>query len=219
MRGVELDRVELLGIGPAGVHERQCLVDLARELLVAPARRGLGHEVLVPGVHLAQVGVPALGEGPGEVQRDGRGVVGPQQPRRVGGAGLGGEVEAVDHVAPVRRELDAAADLGRLGARLGELPRHAADLDDRDAAGIGEHDGHLQQRPELVADVVGGGPGEGLGTVSALQDEGLATGDGGEAVLELVALSGEHQRRQALQLGDDPLQRGGVGPVGLLGGG
>ena len=193
--GVELDPVELLGVGAAGVHERQRPVDLAGELLVAPPGRAGGHEVLVPGVHLAQVGVAALGEGPAEVERDGRGVVGLQQPLGVGRAALGGEVEAVDHVAPVGGQLDAVAGLGRLGPRLGELPGHAADLDHRHAAGVGQHDGHLQQGLELVADGVGGGAGEGLGAVAALQHERLARGDGGEPVLELVALAREDERR------------------------
>ena len=58
--GVELDPVELLRVGPAGVHERQRAVDLAGQPLVALPGRDSAHEVLVPGVDLAQVGVAAV---------------------------------------------------------------------------------------------------------------------------------------------------------------
>ena len=62
--------------------------------------------------------------------------------------------------------------------------------------GVGQHDGHLQQHPQLVADVVGGHAGERLGAVAALEQERLTAGDGGELRLEVVALAGEDQRRQ-----------------------
>jgi hypothetical protein len=67
--GVELHRAELLGVGSAGVHERDGPVDLLGQPLVALPGRAAGHEVLVPGVDLAQVGVPAAGEGAAHVQR------------------------------------------------------------------------------------------------------------------------------------------------------
>ena len=42
------------------------------------------------------------------------------------------------------------------GARLGVLARDPADLHHRHRGGVGEHHRHLQQHPQLVADVVGG---------------------------------------------------------------
>ena len=78
--------MELLGVGAAGVHERQRAVDLAGEPLVALPGRALGDEVLVPGVHLVQVGVAAAGERAAQVERHRGGVVGPQQPLGVGDA-------------------------------------------------------------------------------------------------------------------------------------
>ena len=83
--GVELDRAELGRIGPAGVHEGQRAVDLAGQGLVPPPCRAGRHEVGVPRVHLAQVGVAALGERTAQVERGRRVVAGAQHPLRVRG--------------------------------------------------------------------------------------------------------------------------------------
>ncbi len=108
MGGVELHRLELGRVGATGLHEVQRVVDLPRELLVALPGRGGLHEVLVPGVHLAQVGVTTGGEGAHQVQRRGRGVVHALEPLGVRNAGLFGEGEAVDGVAAVGRQGDAS---------------------------------------------------------------------------------------------------------------
>ena len=78
----------------------------------------------------------------------------------------------------------------RLGvgrARLGELAGHAADLDHRHGAAEGQHDRHLQQHAEGVADVVGMELGEALGAVAALEQESLAVGDIGQRRLQARA--------------------------------
>ncbi len=144
-----------------------------------------------------QVGVTALGEGAQQVERRCRLIVGLHHPLGIGLARLGGELEAIDVVAAIGWQLDTAhfLDVGR--ARLGELAGHAAELHDRHARAIGQHDRHLQQHAEGVADVVGGEVGEALGTVAALQQEGLAIGDLGQRRLELARLAGEDQRRIA----------------------
>ena len=173
--GVEVDPVELVGVGADRLHEGQRAVDLGGHLLVAAADRGAEHEVGVPGVHLAQVGVPTGDEGAHEVQRRGRRVVDLHEPLRVGDArGLGGEVEAVDGVAAVGRQGDAVAGLEVRGARLGVLAGEPAQLHDGHRRGVRQHDGHLQQHAQLVAGVVGGHAVEGLGAVAALEQEGLA---------------------------------------------
>ena len=185
---VEVDAVELVGIGADRLHEGQRALDLAGHLLVALADRGLADEVGVPGVHLAEVGVPAGDEGADEVERRGRGVVDVHQ--RCGSrVRTRGEVEAVHGVAAVRRQRDAVAGLevGRPG--LGVLAGDPADLHDG-TGGVRQHDRHLQEDAELVADVVGGDAGKGLGAVAALEQEGLAAGDGGDLRLEVVALAG-----------------------------
>jgi hypothetical protein len=72
-------------------------------------------------------------------------------------------------------------------ARLGELPGDAADLHHRLRAGEGQHDRHLQEDAEEVADVVGAVLGEALGAVAALQQEGLALGHAASCFFSLRA--------------------------------
>ncbi len=195
---------------PAGRHEVQRLVEARGKIVVALRCRRVAHEVEVPAVDLVQVGIAALGEGAQQVQRRGRLVVGLHHALGIGQARLGGELEAVDVVAAVGRQLDLAdlLDVGR--ARLGELAGHAADLHHRHAGAVGQHDGHLQQHAERVADVVGGEILEALGAVAALQQEGVARGHLGQRRLELARLAGEDQRRIAAQPGLGARQNGGV---------
>ncbi len=110
MAGVEVDLVQRLfrlEVDAARRHEPQGPVDLARDRLVATSLLARGHELLVPQVHLAEVGETALGEGAHEVQRGRRLVVGGHHPSRVGdpGRGVGGVV--VDDVAAERRHLES----------------------------------------------------------------------------------------------------------------
>ena len=73
-------------------------------------------------MHLAQVGEAALGEGPEQVQRRRRLVVGLEQAGGVGGAGGVGEADVVDDVAPERRQLDAVDRLGAAERGLANWP-------------------------------------------------------------------------------------------------
>ena len=188
--------MELVGVGADRLHEREGAVDVVGHRLVLLAGRGLAHEVGVPRVHLAQVGVATGDEGAHEVQRRRGRVVDVDEPLRVVGAGVGGEVEAVDGVAAVGRQGHAAAGLEVGRPRLGVLPRDPADLHDRHRGGVRQHDRHLQQHAQLVADVVGGDAVERLGAVAALQQERLAAGDGGDLGLQVVALPREDERRR-----------------------
>ena len=122
---------------------------------VALALGARGHELLVPLVDLGQVREAALGERPQQVQRGGRLVVGLHQPVGVGGPRRLVGRDVVDHVAPERRQLTPSIRLGARRAGLGELAGDAPHLDDRHAGRIREHDGHLQDDLELVADGVG----------------------------------------------------------------
>ncbi|MGX1269451.1 hypothetical protein RKD18_002645 [Streptomyces phaeoluteigriseus] len=214
--GVELDGLELLRVGPAGVHEVERLVDLAGQLLVALAGRGRLDEVLVPGVDLAQVGVTAGGEGADQVQRGGGRVVHPLQALGVRDAGGLVEVEAVDRVTAVRRQGHAVAGLGVLGAGLGVLARDPAHLHDRHGSGVGEDGAHLEERLQLVADLVGRHRVEGLGAVAALEEERLSLGDSRQPGAQLIALAREDERRIRLEVRDHCAQSLGVGVLGLL---
>ena len=65
-------------------------------------------------------------------------------------------------------------------ARLGELTGEPAHLHHRTTGGEGQHDRHLQQDPEGVADIVGMKLGETLGAIAPLQQESLAIRHPGE---------------------------------------
>ena len=106
--------------------------------------------------------------------------------------------------------------LGGRGARLGELSGDAADLHRGDAAAVGEHDRHLQDDLELVADRVGRERVERLGAVARLEHEAASLADRGERVGEAARLAGEDQRRHRAQLGEGGIELEGVGPLGLL---
>ncbi len=116
-----------------------------------------------------------------------------------GNRGFSREVDVVDDVAAIARQLLTADRFGRRRARLGELAGDAADLHHRLAAGEGQDHRHLQEDAEEVADIVGGMLGEALGAVAALEQESLALGNLGELALELARLARENERRIAGQ--------------------
>ena len=181
--GVELDargRPEPVEVDADGRHEGDGPVDLAGDLLVALAGRRTLDEVLVPQVHRAQVGVAAGRERAHQVERRRGRVVGAQQPARVGRTGVERAGQVVDGVAAVGRQLDAVDLLDAARAGLGVLPGDAADLDHRHARAVGQDRRHLQQRLDLVADLVVGRRDERLGAVAALQQERLTARDAGQ---------------------------------------
>ena len=102
------------------------------------------------------------------------------------------------------------------GAGLGELAGDAADLHHRHAERVGEHDRHLQDDAQLLADVDRGELLEALGAVAGLQQEGVAGGHLAERGLQRPGLAGEHQRGIGGDLLQRPIEVGLVGPLGLL---
>ncbi len=167
-------------------------------------------------MRVLEVGVAAAREGAQQVERRGRLAVGVELALRVGDAGGGREVDAVDDVAAVARQLDVADALGRRGARLGELAGDAADLHHRRGGSEGGHDRHLQEHSEEIADVVGGMLGEGLGAIAALQQKGLASRHLAEQLLQLARLARKNERRKACELTLHFGERAGIGIVGHL---
>ncbi len=191
----------------AGLHELQGLGDPARHVAVALALRRPVEKAHGPLMDARQRGVAALGEGPEQVQGRRRLAVGLDLAERIGPARHRVELEAVDDVAAIGRQLDPAHRLGRRRAGLGELAGDPADLHHRQAGAEGEHDRHLQEHPQRVPYLVGVEIGEGLGAVAALQQKGLAGGDVGELVLEGPRLAGEDERRKGGEPGLDLGQR------------
>ena len=117
------------------------------------------------------------------------------------------ELDAVDDVAAIARQLDAVALLGRRRARLGELAGDAADLHHRHCRREGQHHRHLQEHAEEVADVVGAVLGEALGAVAALEQERLAGRHPRKMLLQAARLAGKNQRRKGRELLLDVGQR------------
>ena len=217
--GVEVGLADLLGGGAAhaaGGHEGERFVDARREVLIAGGERGAGGEVEVPAVDLVEVGVAAGGEGAQQVEGSGGLEVGGFHAGRVRGAGLGGEIGAIDDVAAVAGEGDVIRGFRVAGAGLGVLPGHAAHFDDGHAGAEGQHDGHLQQDAEGVADDVGLEVLEALGAVAALEDEGLAVGCLGQGLLEAAGFAGKDQGGIGGEAGFSSGQGGGVWVGGKL---
>ena len=197
--GVELRALELrhgLRIDTARFHEVERFADAVRYVLESLGPGAAPHELERPPVDLAQVGIAARGERAQQVQRRRRLAVGSQHAHRIVAPRLGGELDAVDVVAEVARQRHFTLRFGRRAARLGELSRHATDLHHRQLAGERQHDRHLQQHAERVADVVRMELGEALGAVTALEQESLAGDDLGQLGLERARLAGEDQRRK-----------------------
>ena len=221
MAGVEVDLMQgrnRRAVHPAGGHELEGTIDLVGHLCVALAGRGRGHELTVPAVDLREVGVAAPGEGPKEVQ-GGRGpVVGGEQATRVGPALVLGEADVVDDLAQERRQLGVALRLGRARPGLGELTGDPPHLHQRDPTRVGEHDRHLQDHPQLVADRVGGGI-ERLGAIPGLEQERLAARHLAELGRECTRLAGEHQRWLVAEGLQDLIELSLVGPGRLVPGG
>ena len=105
-----------------------------------------------------------------------------------------------------------------LRARLGVLTRNPANLHDRQAGRVGQHDSHLQDRLEFCPDVLGIGPGEPLGAIPTHEQEGFAPRDGSKPITQIVTLSGEDQGRHRRELPDRLLTLTRVRPLRLLSG-
>src|SRR6185437_12986748 len=97
-------------------------------------------------------------------------------------------------------QFDAVALLDRRRARLGELAGNASDLHHRQRGGIGEHDRHLQEHAEEVADIVGAVLGEALRAIAALQQESLPLGHARERLFQVAGLACKNERRKGRKL-------------------
>ena len=167
-------------------------------------------------MHLREVCEAALGERSQQVERRRRLVVGGQQAAGVGRAGRLGGCVVVDHVTAEARQGDSVDDLGARRARFGELPGDAAQFHHGHAGAVGQHDGHLENDLELVADAVGGEVVKGLGAVAGLQEEGFARRHLGQGPLQAAGLSGEDERGKGGQRLEGLVEDVLVRPLRLL---
>ena len=187
-----------------------------RDHLVAAPLRRARDELLVPRVHLREVGEAALRERAQEVERRDGLVVALQHPLRVGHARLGARLVGVDDVAAEGGQLDAVDELRRRRARLRELPGDAPHLDDRQRRAVGEHGRHLQQDLQLLAD-------RDRATRRGTTPRSRRPGAGRRgprrprrAPRAAARLAREDERRQLPIRSPHRGGRSGVGPVGLL---
>ncbi len=218
--GVEIGGAQLgmaFQIEPAGLHEGERLGNPVGELDISLRLLPVGDGFQHPLVDATEARIAAMGEGAQQIEGGGRPAVGLDLPAGIGPAGGFRELDVVDDVAAIARQLLAVALLHRRGARLGELAGDAADLHHRRGGPVGQHHRHLQEDAEEIADVVGAVLGKAFGAVAALEQESLALGDAAERFLEVARLSGEEQRRQARELRLDGGDFAGIRVFGQLG--
>ena len=177
VRGIEVNVAQGLKVDSRRPHEFDGPVNVLGQRFVARVR-GVGHEPLIPAMHLAKIRVSALRERADQVERRGRMVVQRQEPLRVGFTCVGSELDGVHGVAAVAGKSHPVSRLrvGRPG--LGVLSGDAPHFDDGQRRSVGQDDGHLQERLDLEPHVVGRRLREGLRAVPAHQDESLAAPGG-----------------------------------------
>ena len=195
MAGVESSLADLrrvLAGQTTGSHEVKRVGNAFRQGLIEVGLRALLDKLQVPLVHLMQVGKAALGKSAEQVQGRGRLGVALHHARGVGGARSRREFDTVNDIAAIAGQCRVALSLRIRGARLGELARHATDFDHRHPGFEGEHDGHLQDDPEQVADIVGGEVLEALGAIATLHQESSASRNIGERGAQAAGLAGKN---------------------------
>ena len=174
--------------------------------LIALSLRAAGDKAHVPAMHLMQIGIAALREGAQQVERGGCLQIAFQHTLRIRHTGGFVKFEAVDDIAAIARQLDAAYCFRIAGAWLGELPGETADLHNRAVGAIGQHHRHLQQHLEGIADVVGVKFGKAFGAIAALQQKRAARGHIRQLFLKASRLTCKYQRRKGFQLRLDRLK-------------
>ena len=186
MGGVEVGLSEggVSSVDTNGLHEAEGLVHLGSKLAVARSFLGILNEVQVPCVKATDIGVPTGGEGAENVECLGRLVVGLHHVVGIVSAGISGELLIVDDIAAVGGKRNVALHFVWIGSGLGELACHATDLHDRNPHRVREDDGHLQDDPQLLPDVVGGELLERFGAVAGLEEECVAGCHLGQAGLQ-----------------------------------
>ena len=212
--------VDLIGIARAHaehvLHELQRVLDGLHHAMVLVRERRVLDPVEVEILGMVQVGEAALHQRADEVERHGSALVAAQQELRVGPAGFGGELGAVDVIAAIGGQADAVAGFQIGGAGLGVLAGEASDADHGPARADHQHQRHLQQDFERVGDADRRAIDEALGAIAGLQDELAPFGGFGKLVAQAQDFPTGDQRRKRTQIGQDPFHFGRVCVFGLL---
>jgi hypothetical protein len=206
--------------GECPAHRLVLLAPLGRETRVL-------HERPVPVLGVVDVGEAAVEQRADEVERHRRVLVAADHQVRVGPAGVGVEVGAVDQVAEVAGQFhfDSTSapstpfSVG-LDRGLAYCPANRPTRVTGRLQPVDEHQAHLEQDLELVRDGLGPAVIERLGAVAPLQDEppprlGLVTRS--PRRLQALDLVARHQRGQAGS--DHPVALLRVAPAFVIAGG
>ncbi len=211
-----VDRPLVAEIDADRLHEAERAADLVRDHLVAPSLERARDELLVPRVHLREVGEPALRERAQEVERRDGLVVGLHHPLGVGHTRRLGLLVRMNGMPAERRQLHPAHALGRRRARLRELPGDPPHLDHGEGRAVGQHRGHLQEHLQPLPDRDRRDVPERLRAVARLEQERAALDRLAERPEQRPCLAREHERWQLAESPAHRLDDRGVGPVGLL---
>ncbi len=182
-------------------------------------RRGLrGRRAIVepPPFRMRRVAEAAVEKRSDEVEGHRGTGVAAEQERRVGRAVRRREALAIDEVASVARQRDAADRLGGRGARLRVLPGDPPHEDRLATAGLGEHEPHAKEDLELRGNERRAAVGEAFGAVAALQEEAASLRRLGQLPPQPLDLEARDDGRQFRELREAPPRRGGVGILRLV---
>ena len=202
MAGIEINRAQLMvrfARQASGRHEIKAVLDAVGHIAVFIRVFVIG-EAERPAMHAVDIGKAPGRKRPQQVERGRSLCVGLQHPGRIGNARGRRGCDIIDDVALVAVHLDAADNLGRGRARLGELPGDAAHLDHGNLGAIGQHHRHLQHDLEGIADIVGREFRETFGAIAALKQESLTARGGGKLLFQPPRLARKDQWRVFRQL-------------------
>ena len=148
------EEVDLIGI--AGTHAEYVLDELKRVLdglyhaMILVRERRFLDPVEIEILGMVQIGEATLHQRADEVERHGSALVAAQQKLRVGPAGIGGELGAVDIIAAIGGQADAVSSFQIGGAGLGVLAGKPSDTDHGPPRANHQHQRHLQQDLEVL---------------------------------------------------------------------
>ena len=205
---VGLGEVGIGRIDADGLHETERLIDLVGKLAVTGTLLGILHEIQVPGMETTEIGISTGRKGPENVEGLGTLMVGLDHVEGVVPTSLLGELLGVDDVPTVRGEGDAVLDLIGLGTGLGKLSGHASNLDDGHGTSKGEDQAHLQNDTEGIPNMIDVELIEGLGAITAHEEEALSVAGAGQLLMEGADLASKDEGAASLQFLDGVVEFG-----------
>ena len=200
MAGVEIHHAHLRrgqAGDAAGRHEIHRFINLVCHGFIAGPLRAFGDKALVPAMYFRQIGIATLGKCAQKIERRGRLPIGRDLAFGVGHARCGVKFNAIDDITAIAGQFNAVHCFGIGRARFSKLSCHAADFDDRQLGTIGQHNCHLQQDAECVADIVGVVFHKALSAVAALKQERAAFAYFGKVSFQVSCFASKNKRRES----------------------